>query len=97
MSDTQKHSNSDLNSRLAANAFGVWREGPKRTMELLAELERVTVALREEATMHHSLRWSLGLDTHPDEEPQSREDSHRNLDALLALAGGARAAQEGDV
>jgi hypothetical protein len=43
-------------------------------------------ALLTEHSALHSLRWSLGLETHPGEDQQSREDSHRNLDALLDAA-----------
>ena len=63
-------------------------------MHYHAELARVSREAEQEATRHHSLRWTLGLDTHPGEEPQSREDSHRNLDALLDQAALAAA---GDV
>lgn len=55
---------------------------------LAARVAELEAALREERTRHHSLRWTLGLETHEGEEPQSQEDSIRNLLALRAEGGG---------
>ena len=46
---------------------------------LLALLDR----LDEVEMKLHSLRWTLGLEDHHGELAQPREESHRNLDALL--------------
>jgi hypothetical protein len=47
------------------------------------EVHQAEQRIEELETRHHSLRWTLGLETHAGETPQPRVDAHRNLDALL--------------
>jgi hypothetical protein len=63
-----------------------FQEDQELIAQLRRQLEQVKGERDEEATRHHLLRWSLGLETHPGEDQQSRENSHRNLDALLDAA-----------
>jgi hypothetical protein len=77
----------ELAGRIVSSPPGTWFASDTLALargvaQLAAEWERQRTALTEA----HSLRWLLGLDTHEDEEPQSREDSHRNLDKLLDTA-----------
>ena len=65
------------------------QEDFKETRELLDFKQRCLDSAQRALSEAHSLRWLLGLESHLDEEPQSREDAHRNLDKLLDSSGGA--------
>ena len=52
-------------------------------MDALKLLPALLDRLDEVEMKLHSLRWTLGLEDHHGELAQPREESHRNLDALL--------------
>lgn len=73
--------------------LGLNREGQRSLLGVLtdalaaldaaaADLAELRQALADETTRHHCLRWTLGLETHEGEEPQTLEQSLANLRAL---------------